>query len=299
MGNRTMGNGRTARRAQVIRRLVLLFAALAGLSAAPALAWGEFGHQTTAAIAQANVSPQTRAAIRRLLRAEAGLGTPYCRVRSLAEASYWPDCIRREGWRWGYTFAWHYQTMNVCKPYDPRSNCAGGNCVTGQIERNQRILADKALPTAQRLEALAFLVHFVGDLHMPLHSGDNDDRGGNDVTAMYGIAPGRNLHAVWDGPLAERAITSALPDLVRIYNPKERDLLDTGEPADWGRESWQYARTLVYRQALDRDPCEAGATASSIVWDEDDTDVSLFTLQQRISQAGLRLARLLDEALAR
>ena len=120
-----------------MRWIVVMIAAVAALAARPALAWGEFGHHSTASIAWANISPQTRAAVRELLKAEKGLGTPYCHVRSLEEASYWPDCIRRESWRWGYSFPWHYQTMNICKPYDPRANCANGNCVTGQIERNQ------------------------------------------------------------------------------------------------------------------------------------------------------------------
>ncbi|MFN5781175.1 MAG: S1/P1 nuclease, partial [Novosphingobium sp.] len=115
-----------------MRWLAVMLAAMAALMARPAFAWGEIGHHSTASIAWVNVSPETRKAVRELLRSEQGLGTPYCRVRSLEEASYWPDCIRREGWRWAYSFAWHYQTMNVCRPYDPRANCSGGNCVTGQ-----------------------------------------------------------------------------------------------------------------------------------------------------------------------
>lgn len=283
----------------MMRWIALLLAACAALAARPALAWGEFGHHSTASIAWANVAPQTRAAVRELLRSEKGLGTPYCRVRSLEEASYWPDCIRREGWRWAYSFAWHYQTMNICKPYDPRANCSGGNCVTGQIERNRRILADKSLPAAQRLEALAWLTHFVGDLHMPLHSGDNNDLGGNQVSAKYGIAPGRNLHSVWDGPMAERGVTSAVPPLIRRYSPAERAALDTGETADWGRESWELARSLVYARAFDRDPCNGTEAPKDVVWSDEDIEASLPTLRQRVSQAGLRLARLLDQALTR
>lgn len=297
MGDRTMGKAWFCEGRQVMRWLAIMLAALGALAARPALAWGEFGHHATASIAWANVSPQTQRAVRELLRAEKGLGTAYCRVRSLEEASYWPDCIRREGWRWGYSFAWHYQTMNVCRPYDPRANCSGGNCVTGQIERNRRILADKSLPQAQRLEALAWLTHFVGDLHMPLHSGDKDDRGGNDVAAKYGIAPGRNLHAIWDGPMAERGVTSAVPPLIRHYTPAERAALNGGTSADWGRESWELARKLVYTKAFDRDPCEGGKTPKEVVWTDEDIEASIPTLQQRISQAGLRLARLLDEAL--
>lgn len=282
-----------------MRWIAVILAAVAALVARPALAWGEFGHQSTASIAWANVSPQTRAAVRELLRAEKGLGTPYCHVRNLEEASYWPDCIRREGWRWAYSFPWHYQTMNICKPYDPRANCASGNCVTGQIERNRRVLADKSLPTAQRLEALAWLTHFVGDLHMPLHSGDNNDLGGNKVDARYGIAPGNNLHAVWDGPMAERGISSAVPPLIRRYTAAERAALDTGEIADWGRESWQMAKALVYARAFDRDPCNGAEAPKEIVWSNEDIEASLPAVRQRISQAGLRLARLLDGALSK
>lgn len=286
----------------MIRRLLLLIAGLIAtlglLGSAPALAWGEFGHRTTAEIAMANVSPQTRSAITRLLKGEAGLGTPYCRVRNLNDASTWPDCIRREGWRWGYTFAWHYQNINVCKPHDIKAACAGGNCVTAQIERTRRVLADRTLPAAQRLEALVFLTHFIGDLHMPLHGGDNADLGGNTVNSTYGIAPGRNLHAVWDGPLAERAISSADPALVRRYAPAERAHWGGGTVADWSRESWSLARNLVYARAYDRDPCAGGdALPKDVVWSDADIEASLPDLRQQISRAGLRLANALDAAL--
>ncbi len=291
-----MGNSGGESR-QVIRRFVMLLAACASLWSAPALAWWEYGHVSVAQIAEANVSPRARAAIRQLLRAEAGLGTPYCRVRTISEASYWPDCIRQEGWRWGYTFAWHYQNINVCKPYDPKANCAGGNCVTAQIERTKRVLADRKLPAAQRLEALAFLVHFVGDLHMPLHGGDNADQGGNKVKSTYGAATGFNLHAVWDGPLAERAISSAVPPLLRRYSAAEHGVYGSGSVEDWSRESWALARALVYARAYDRDPCEGGTLPEAITFTDADIEASLPDLRVQIMRAGLRLAGLLDEAL--
>lgn len=278
----------------MMRLIVLLFAALALSS--PALAWGEYGHRTTAAIAMANVQPRTAAKIRLLLRAEAGLGTPQCAVRSLEDASVWPDCLRGEGWRWGYSFAWHYQTQPVCGTFDVKANCANGNCVTAQIERSRRILANRRLPAAQRLEALAFLVHFTGDVHMPLHSGDNGDLGGNAVSARYGIAPGRNLHSVWDGVLAERAISAAVPPLVRRYSPAEKAELAGGTVADWARESWVLASQMVYPLAFDAAPC-AGPAPRAVIWTDADIEASIPALQKRIEQAGLRLARELDAAL--
>ncbi len=102
---------------------------------APAQAWGLYAHRKTAEVAQANVSPEVQAKIRRLLRAEALLGTHDCPLSSLEDASVWPDCVRRDYWRWGYTAAWHYRTAPICEAYNARENCPGGACVTGQIER--------------------------------------------------------------------------------------------------------------------------------------------------------------------
>jgi hypothetical protein len=228
------------------------------------------------------------------------LGTPGCPIHSLADAATWPDCLRKDAWRWAFTFPWHYQTESVCLVYDPKANCANGACVTAQIERTRRILADKTLPAPQRLEALAFLVHFVGDIHMPLHSGDAGDAGGNAVKASYGIAPGWNLHGIWDAALAERAISSAVPPLVRRYADAERAELGGGTPADWGRESWELDKALVYPRALNgRDPCAKDAPKpETIVWDEADVQATIPTVQHRIEQAGMRMAQMLDEALA-
>jgi hypothetical protein len=157
-----------------MRVFLILAAALASLAASPALAWGAYGHRTTAAIALENVTPRTRAEIRKLLHAAPQLVTPECPVKDLEDASVWPDCVRGEGWRWAYTFPWHYQNISVCKPFDIKVKCLYGNCVTAQVERHARLLADRRLSSEQRLKSLIFLAHFVGDLHQPLHVGEND-----------------------------------------------------------------------------------------------------------------------------
>lgn len=281
----------------MIARIVAALAVLALAFPGPALAWGYFGHETTARIALANVTPETRAALARLYRHERELGTPACRLRSLENASTWPDCLRGEGWRWGYTFSWHYQTQPIGEPYDARKNCSGGACVSAQIARSHRILADESLPGNVRLEALAFLVHFTGDIHMPLHSGDNGDRGGNDVVTAYGIVPRLNLHWVWDGALAERAITAADPPLVRRYSAGERAALAGGEAADWGRESWELSRGFVYANALGREPVP-GQKAETAALTQEAIAAALPIAERRIVQAGLRIAGLLETALA-
>lgn len=288
MGYRTIRNG-----------WLSAFAALfALLLPTQAHAWGFYAHTVTADIALENVTPQTRAKIDQLLRAAPELGVPDCDLASLQDASVWPDCLRGEYWRWGHTFAWHYRTAPVCEAYDAQANCSGQNCILAQIERNQRLLADESLPDNVRLEALAFLVHFIGDVHMPLHSGDHDDRGGNDVTADYGIAPGLNLHWIWDGPLAERAITSADTPLARRYDAAERAELGGGSPADWGRESWQTSRDFVYPNAFDRAACEEGDLPDETALTQEDIERAIPISQRRVTQAGIRMAEYLDAAFA-
>jgi len=295
MGDRAVGQ-RTGRLR--MRWLGALTAILTLLQPAAAHAWGYYGHATTGRIALANVKPQTRAAIARLIAHQAELGTPTCQIHDLGEAATWPDCLRGQYWRWAYTFAWHYQTEPIDEPYNPSKNCGAGNCVSAQIERNLTILSDESLPANVRLEAMAFMVHLAGDIHMPLHSGDNDDKGGNAIDATYGIAPGLNLHSVWDSAIAERAISGANPTLVRRYSPEERATLAGGRPADWGRESWELARSFVYANALGRalapgedSPKEATLSQEAIV-------AAVPVAERRIEQAGLRIAELLDAAFA-
>ena len=277
------------------RLLSLLCAVLALAAAPPAAAWGYYAHTVTADIALANVRPDTRAKIARLLRAAPLLGTPDCPLASLQDASVWPDCLRGQGWRWGYTFAWHYQTEPIGEPYDARKNCGGGACVSAQVERNWRILADESLPDPVRLEALAFVVHFAGDIHMPLHSGDNADRGGNDRDVTYGIVPGLNLHWAWDGPLAERAISAARPALVRRYTAAERAGLGGGRAADWGAESWAISRDFVYPNAFDCSDC-TGELPDATTLTQEDIVAAIPVAERRVTQAGLRIADLLDSA---
>ena len=281
-----------------MRALVAALLALAALLPVPAHAWGGYAHRQTAAIAEANVTPEVRAKIARLIANERGLGTPDCPLKNLEDAAVWADCVRGEGWRWGYTAAWHYRTAPICQAFNARANCSGGACVTAQITRAHRILADESLPAAIRLEALAFMVHFAGDVHMPLHSGDNEDRGGNDRAADYGIKPGLNLHSIWDGPLAERAISDPADPVVRRYSPAERADLTGGTPDDWGRESWEIARSFVYPTAFDADDVCAAPLPDETVLSQDDIIRGVSIAKRRVQQAGLRIADLLTSAFA-
>ncbi len=261
----------------------------------PAHAWWEYGHETVAKIALVNVQPATRKRIAALLRQNGSLDTPTCPARTIEQASVWPDCIKSLKERFSYTFSWHYQNVDICKPFDLTVACKDGNCVSAQVTRNAKLLGDQGLSSRERLMALAFLVHFVGDLHMPLHAGDRSDRGGNDQKAAYGIFAGSrlNIHSVWDGYLAERAISTppaGAPGLMRAKTPG----MAAGTVADWSRESWAVAHDAVYGVAPG-DPC--GPPSARAMLDNEKIERLIPVVRQQILRGGVRLARLLDEAL--
>ena len=269
--------------------------------ASPAQAYWEFGHETVARIAMANVAPRTRAAVQRLLAQTPLLDTPECPALTIEGASTWADCVKplkgADGKpRFGYAYTWHFQDVNVCQPFTLEEACKDGNCVSAQITRDVALLKNKHTPRAQRVQALVFLIHFVGDLHQPLHAGERNDKGGNDVAAAYGdYSPRRfNLHSIWDGTLAERAITTG-PSLVRRYPAAERARIAAGDVVDWSRESWRVAHDVVYASALGGDPC---APAPAKVTLSNDTIAKLVpTARLEVERGGLRLAKLLDRAL--
>ena len=267
--------------------------------AAPAQAYWEYGHESVARIAWLQMRSDSRARVAALLRQGRLLETPDCPVATLEQASVWADCIKPLGDRFTYAYSWHYQNVDVCKPFDLKAACKDGNCVSAQIERNARLLADRTVPVRERLTALAFLTHFVGDLHQPMHAGDHADLGGNKVAANYGVIGGRaNLHSIWDGWLAERAITTppAGPrGLLGTVSPAQRKRIAAGSVEDWSREMWGKARDLAYATMVG-DPCGT-VPATRPTLDEAEVRALIPAVRENVLAGGIRLARLLDDAL--
>jgi hypothetical protein len=280
-----------------IRKLALFAAALC--AASPAAAWWEYGHESVGRIALDSVRPDTRAAIGRLLAKGQLLETPECPVATIEQASVWADCIKPLGDRFSYAYSWHYQNVDICKPFDLKGACKDGNCVSAQIERNARILADRKVPERERLMALAFLVHFMGDLAQPMHAGDRGDKGGNDVKANYGIVGGyTNLHSIWDGYLAERSISTPPGGpraILASSTPRERAELAAGTVEDWSRDSWEAARTYAYASLIG-DACGPRPGERPRL-DEAEVRTLIPVVRHQVLAGGLRLARLLDDAL--
>lgn len=287
-------------------RLLRPLTLIALMTAQPALAWGEYAHRLIARIALAQLNPQARGELRRLLRAAPGLNTPTCKLASLEDASVWPDCVRAlpDG-RFGFSARWHYQNISVCGDFDINAKCPNGDCVTAQVARQQAALADRARPAAERLQALAFLVHFTGDMHQPLHIGDKGDRGGNDVRAAFGFKATQymNLHRVWDSDLAERALTEPPALAPRSITPAQRRQWTRSAAstriANWARAGWLISRDLAYGGLPEvPDACAVPGSGRMVTITPAYVSAATPAVRGQVARAGTRIAQLLNEALA-
>lgn len=157
----------------------------------PAHAWGPLGHRLVALLAWDDLTPEARRQIEALLRGEPD--------PTLAGIASWADDLRESDPVLGRrTARWHFVNIGEhdCDYLPPR-DCPGGDCVIEAIRAQTAILADTRRTPAERLQALKFVVHFVGDVHQPLHAGYGRDKGGNDVQINWN-GRGTNLHTLWD-----------------------------------------------------------------------------------------------------
>src|SRR5690606_17278990 len=152
------------------------------------------GHRLVARLAEYQLTGEARTEVHRLLAVE--------RHRGLADIATWADELREHDPDLGRRSAkWHYVNIGEhdCR-YEAQLACRNGDCIVEAIRAQTAILADRARPDAERLQALKFVVHFVGDVHQPMHAGYARDRGGNTIQINYRDR-GSNLHALWDSTL--------------------------------------------------------------------------------------------------
>lgn len=173
-----------------------------GLAAIGARAWGTDGHQVVARIAEAQLTPKAKAEFDRLLAQEPG--------QTLASISTWADEHRNPA-----TATWHYVNFprDTCE-YVADRDCPDGKCVVGAIDRQVAVLRSSE-SDERRLLALKYLVHFVADVHQPLHAGYADDRGGNQYQ-LQAFMRGSNLHALWDSGIIKSLNESPADMAVRL-----------------------------------------------------------------------------------
>ena len=290
--------------------------AVALLAPAPAAwAWGDAGHEIVAAIAYARLTKAARAKADALLATDKDTLTAPDFVSRATWADRWRD-EDRSTTRLQYeaTRRWHYVNIEIdggsvdaaCNGHPPlpagtpASKGPADDCVADKIDQFAAELHARATPAAERLLALKFLLHFVGDLHQPLHAADRHDSGGNAVPVLYGeLKAADNLHAYWDHELVRdlgtdpRAVAQALN---RAITAAQARAWRKGGSADWANESWTQARRVAYDFSGETTATdEHGETATKL--DATYEQRALPVVREQLSRAGVRLAKILNAAL--
>ncbi len=266
------------------------------LAAAPlAFGWAALGHRLVGELAQRHLNPQARAEVEALLTGE--------RDPTLAGVATWADDLRNaDPPRFKATSKWHYINAEGggCD-FDVARDCPDGDCVVAAIERQRAILADRNQPREARRDALKFIVHFVGDVHQPMHAGDRPDAGGNryQVSLRTDLEPeayardryadgvmGTNLHSVWDYYVLGEAglgLHAYADRLDALPWPPMREATLT-PPLAWAGES---CRLIEAR----------GLYPPTHKMDHTYPDAMRPLAEQRVRQAAYRLALLLNDTL--
>lgn len=285
------------------RKVAPLLFVIATLASLRAEAWGDLGHRVTALIAYRHLTPSVRVALDLMLASD-----PDALTRpDFASRATWADKYRSEH---RDTAAWHYVNIEIVHP-DLADACFGypalaaaqlashgaaQDCVVNKIEQFAAELHSPATSPAERLAALKFLIHFVGDLHQPLHAGDNNDRGGNCVRlAATPRLRDNNLHAYWDvgvvaalGNSAEQ-IADKLDAEIRIGEMKT---WTDGNPRSWAMESFELARRDAYALPSQTN-CQSGPIELSPAYEAQ----AIKDAARQLLKAAIRLAGLLNGAL--
>ncbi len=247
----------------------------------------------------------------------------------MADASTWPDDVRDER----NNGPWHYIDIPRGKHKGPLdAYCGNEGCVTLAIEEQRSILKDGSADAAKRAEALRYLIHFVGDMHQPLHTTSNADVGGNCVPVKYlhydplpnPSHPERedyspNLHQIWDTEIVERDMEISNPrryadELDEKFRAESVAWEAAGIHVDnWAWESHKRAEAGVYdifpgkiRVEPDMKPASCADNnhiakrmlEKHLAVAEAYQTSAAKTVERAIAEAGVRLAMILNEAAA-
>jgi hypothetical protein len=239
------------------------------------ISWGFKGHQTVGTIAENHLTPQARAQIKGLLGSQ-----------SLADVATWADEVREEP-AFKSTEGWHF--VNVPsglsqEQFTAEVKAQGENNVYDAMQKARIVLTHPQSTRTQKIEALKFLVHFVGDAHQPMHISHKEDKGGNTIQVRFDNA-GTNLHTLWDSKLLDHQGLS-LAEMGKQYDtatPEQIKQWQQDQPMQWLWESYQISEQLY------------AEVAKSNKLDDAYYKTHISVVQTRIDQAGIRLAGLFND----
>ncbi|WP_224489172.1 S1/P1 nuclease [Robertkochia flava] len=233
--------------------------------------WGKTGHRTTAEVASYYLTPVARERINSLLQG-----------KSLALVSNFADDIKSDE-RYRALDPWHYVNFPLDKGYKDQSPSASGD-IAQAIGKCIRVLKDPASDREEKEFHLKLLIHFIGDLHQPLHIGRAEDKGGNDIQVRW-FSRGTNLHRVWDTEMIESFDMSftELSQNLPVVTPEEVIEIAKGDYMDWMQDTRKIT-SEVYNSAR-----VGEKLGYRYMYDHFDT------VRWQLLKGGIRLAALLNE----
>jgi hypothetical protein len=252
-----------------------LFTGIICVCALTLISWGVIGHRAVAKIAENHLTPKTQEAIKLLLGRQ-----------TLPDISTWADEIRSSVPQYKYTGAWHF--IDVPSGYDFEQFSTAVKTMKEDnaykiIIRCVNDLRDPNKSKSDKVIALKFLVHIVGDLHQPMHVSHAEDRGGNNIAVTFD-GTSDNLHALWDSGLIEHE-GLGYQKMATTYDtatPEEIKKWQSDEVMVWAWESYQIS-SILYKEA-----------AENPTFEDDYYQSHMPVLQKRIEKGGIRLAGLLN-----
>jgi len=237
------------------------------------LAWGQTGHRAIAQIAINHLDKKTKKELYEIMGHE-----------SLVEVSTWMDNIRSDS-TWDHAKTWHYVTIPDGETYASSEKEEKGDVVEA-IARMKLIIKDETKSKEERRNAVAMLVHLIGDIHQPLHVGNGTDRGGNNVKIKW-FYDKSNLHRIWDSGMIDSKQFSYSELAKLVDHPHEQAIaqLDNTDVNVWIKEAMDL-RPQVY------DLTNEEYLSYEYMYKNWDT------VKEQIEKAGRRLAAVLNEVLA-
>ncbi|MEX2484252.1 MAG: S1/P1 nuclease [Brumimicrobium sp.] len=233
-------------------------------------AWGMLGHRVVGEVASKHLSRKADRNIKKILGHQ-----------TLAEVSNWMDDIKSDH-AYDSLKPWHYTTIPDGMKYEDTDPNPEGDVIYGinfLVEKLKSGLLTKQL----ECEYLKLLVHLVGDIHQPLHVGNGEDRGGNDVKVEWFWEPS-NIHRVWDSGMiqSKRYSYTELTKIINHPSKEEVKELQSTSVVDWAHEAMTF-RDGIYDLPEDK---EINYEYRYKHWD---------TMKSQLMKGGVRLAGLLNE----
>lgn len=255
-------------------------------------AWWNHGHELVAAIAEQNISPETRSRINTLFPEDKDLVAIASEADVIAEQNHG-------------TKPWHYIDMpvreNVTRQTVDRYRNEKGNDIISQLHLRLSELKNPGLDKKKREYALLFVVHLMGDLHMPLHCSDDRDLGGNRKWVIFsrpddGRQEKFKLHAFWD-QLPDLDFPGDPDSVAKAINRAtagvDKQNWRKGDIEDWALESYGIAKNRIYNNL------PAGPSDTPVALPPDICASLKPVVRIQLERAGLRLAAVLDNALSK